>query len=166
MASPDGGAPATAAAPNDHPDIVAFPPLIASSAAVLSGLVQWLVPVPWPLSGVSRWWGLVPFAIAMAVVSAARRTMTAAGTNVRPDRPSTAIVDGGPYRYTRNPMYLSLMLLQVALALGTRWTWALWMLAPLFALYHFGVVLREERYLDAKFGEVYRAYRARVRRWL
>lgn len=92
--------------------------------------------------------------------------MTRAGTNVPTNRPTTAMVDKGPYRFTRNPIYLGMFggLFGLAIAFDT-----LWLLATLvlFALViRYGVVAREEAYLERKFGEAYRAYRKRVRRWL
>ena len=92
--------------------------------------------------------------------------MRRAGTNVRPDQPSTAIVSDGPFRFTRNPLYLSVATMFVGIALLANSAWFLVLLIPMGLLLHFGVVLREERYLDAKFGAPYKDYRARVRRYL
>jgi protein-S-isoprenylcysteine O-methyltransferase Ste14 len=91
--------------------------------------------------------------------------MHRAGTNVRPDRPSTALVESGPFRHSRNPLYVSVNLLCVAIAVLANVGWLFLLLIPMDLVLHFGVVLREERYLDAKFGEPYRAYRRRVRRY-
>ena len=76
------------------------------------------------------------------------------------------IVASGPFRYTRNPMYLSLLVVYVGGTLAFRLPWAMVLLVPVFLLLQFGVIIPEERYLDATFGEPYRAYRQRVRRWL
>ena len=92
--------------------------------------------------------------------------MRRVGTNVRPDRPSTAIVEDGPFHYTRNPLYLAVMTMFVGLAQMANSAWFLILLVPMALVLHYGVVRREERYLDAKFGEPYRAYRTRVRRYL
>ena len=93
-------------------------------------------------------------------------TMHRAGTNVRPDRPTTAIVVDGPFRYTRNPLYLATTGLYVGVSLLVDALWPLVLLPPMLAIIEWGVIRREERYLDAKFGDTYRAYRSRVRRWL
>ncbi len=92
--------------------------------------------------------------------------MKAAGTNVRPDRPALTIVRNGPYRFTRNPMYLSLCLLQLALGFVLDGWVPLLLAIPLLVTLHFGVVLREERYLEAKFGEQYLLFKREVRRWI
>ena len=109
--------------------------------------------------------------VALAVVSAslavwAVRVMKAAGTNVRPDRPALTIVRSGPYQWTRNPMYLSLCLLQLALGFVLDGWIPVLSAIPLMLILHFGVVLREERYLEAKFGEQYLAFKRGVRRWM
>jgi len=100
------------------------------------------------------------------IVLSARAQMVKAGTNVRPDLPSTAIVTGGPYRFTRNPMYLSLCLLNLGIGLMLRDLVPVFLTLVLVAVLQTGVIVREERYLEAKFGEVYASYRRRVRRWI
>ena len=92
--------------------------------------------------------------------------MKRAGTNVRPDRPSLAIVTDGPFRYSRNPLYLAGLGLYVAVALLVNTLWPFALLPVMLLILDRGIVRREERYLEAKFGGPYRAYRARVRRWI
>ena len=92
--------------------------------------------------------------------------MRRAGTNVRPDQPATTIVMGGPFRFTRNPLYVGTTGLYVGVALLVDALRPLVLLVPLLAIVEWGVICREERYLEAKFGDAYRTYRARVRRWL
>ena len=75
------------------------------------------------------------------------------------------IVATGPFRFTRNPMYLSLLVLYVGATFAFRLPWALVLLVPVFLALHFGVIIPEEQYLEATFGEPYRSYRRRVRRW-
>jgi len=109
--------------------------------------------------------------VVLTVVSAslaiwAGRIMKAAGTNVRPDRPALTIVRDGPYRFTRNPMYLSLCLLQLGLGFVLNGWMPLLSAVPLMLILHFGVILREETYLEAKFGEQYLAFKREVRRWI
>jgi protein-S-isoprenylcysteine O-methyltransferase Ste14 len=150
----------------DNPGVVAFPPLIFGVFAAVGIVLHFMAPVPllprWPARAVGIGLGLV----AGALASWARRVMVAAGTNIRPDLPALTIVRDGPYRFTRNPMYLSLCLLQVAIGfLLDDWV-ALVLVVPLAFVLHFGVILREERYLEAKFGEQYLAFKREVRRWL
>ena len=91
--------------------------------------------------------------------------MKRAGTNLRPDRPATVVVTDGPFRFSRNPLYLSLIALYLGITLLFDAFWPLVTLAPALAVMHWGAVLRKEQYLEAKFGDEYRAYKARVRRW-
>jgi len=92
--------------------------------------------------------------------------MHRAGTNVRPDRPATALVTGGPFRFSRNPLYLSLITLYVGITLLFDALWPLILLVPVLAFVHWGIVKREEHYLELKFGDAYRDYKTRVRRWI
>ena len=91
--------------------------------------------------------------------------MLRARTNIDPYKPATALVTGGPYRFTRNPIYVAMTLLYVGAALSFRIIPALILLPIALLLLQFGVIRREERYLEAKFGDRYRQYRSRVRRW-
>ena len=93
-------------------------------------------------------------------------TMTRAGSNVPTNRPTTTIVESGPYRFTRNPIYLGMFGSLVGLAIAFDNLWLLAMLVPFALVIRYGVVAREEVYLERKFGEPYRGYRRRVRRWL
>ena len=151
---------------HDHPGVIAFPPFIGAGAVVLAGLLQWIFPLSWPFPWCSRWVGVGVALAGVACAAAARREMSRVGTNVDPGKPTLAIATQGPYRVSRNPMYLSLALFQLGVAIGARWMWGIAMLVPYFAVIHWGVVLREEAYLTGKFGDTYRDYRARVRRYL
>ena len=99
------------------------------------------------------------------IVMGARR-FQAAGTNVPPNLPTTALVVDGIYRRTRNPLYLGATLVYLGLGVGAGSLWAIGLVVPLLWVINTGVIAREERYLERKFGEAYRAYKARVRRWV
>lgn len=155
---------------NDTPETaqVLIRPPLAWALAVIAGLVlDWLAPLPflpedWPAGLL----GAVVFALALALAIWAIDTMTRAGTNVPTNRPTTAIVESGPYRFTRNPIYLGMFggLIGLGIAFDNPW---LLLLMALFALViRYGVVAREEAYLERMFGDAYRGYRRRVRRWL
>ena len=159
---------------NDTPataQVIIRPPL-AWALAVLAGLVlDWLVPLPFlPADLPARWprsmLGALVFVLAVALAVWAIVAMTRAGSNVPTNRPSTTIVEGGPYRFTRNPIYLGMFAGQIGLAIASDNLWLLMMLAPFALVIRYGVVAREEAYLERKFGDVYRGYRLRVRRWL
>lgn len=154
----------------DTAGVIAPPPLLFLAFLALGLLLDWLLPGRlWPvdLSGYLRWGvGLVPILGGIALAVAAERSFRRVGTDVRPWRPSTALALAGPYRFTRNPMYLGLLLVLLGAALGSDGPWLLLQLVPLTLCLHFGVVRREEAYLERKFGEPYRQLKVRVRRWL
>ena len=154
----------------DTPDtaqVIIRPPL-ALGLAVIAGLaLNWLVPLPFlPADLPTGWLGAMVFVLALALVSWAIVTITRAGSNVPTNLPTITIVESGPYRFTRNPIYLGMFLGLIGLAIAFDNLWLLMMLVPFALVIHYGVVAREEAYLEPKFGDVYRGYRSRVRRWL
>jgi protein-S-isoprenylcysteine O-methyltransferase Ste14 len=125
------------------------------------------MPLPFvPAAVPAGWLGGAVFVSALALFAWAITTITRAGSNVPTNMPTTSIVATGPYRFTRNPIYLGMMLGLVGLAIAFDSLWLLMTLVPFFLVIRYGVVAREEAYLERKFGQVYRRYRARVRRWL
>jgi protein-S-isoprenylcysteine O-methyltransferase Ste14 len=125
------------------------------------------MPLPFVPAGVpAGWLGGAVLVAAVALFAWAIATIMRAGSNVPTNRPTTSIVDTGPYRFTRNPIYVGMMLALVGLALAFDSLWPLVTLVPFALVIRYGVVAREEAYLERRFGEVYRRYRANVRRWL
>ena len=152
--------------PPDNPGVIAFPPLIWLVNAVISVVVHLFIRVPIMSYGICLVCGIVFIILAPTLAMLALRTMKAAGTNVHPSEPALALVRGGPFRFTRNPMYLALCLVQVAFGFFLNdWITVLFVV-PLALVLHYGVVLREERYLAAKFGEPYLQFKREVRRWI
>jgi protein-S-isoprenylcysteine O-methyltransferase Ste14 len=151
----------------DTAQVVVRPP-IAWLLAVLVGLVlDWLMPLPFmPAALPAGWLGGAVFVVAVALLAWAIATITRAGSNVPTNMPTTTIVDTGPYRFTRNPIYLAMLLGLVGLALAFDSLWLLAVLVPFALVIRYGVVAHEEAYLERKFGDGYRRYRSRVRRWL
>ena len=149
----------------DHPGVIAWPPLIFSAHTVAGGIAHWLWPVDllpaWP----ARFMGALLVIVAGGLAIWAKRWLERTGTNIKPSLPTIAIVSDGPYRHTRNPMYLSLCLLHLGIALLLNGVLPALFLIPLVITLHFGVVRREERYLAGKFGADYLSYQRRVRRW-
>ena len=156
------------AAKGDTPGVIAPPPLLFLGALAVGAALDFgLLRVSTGLPGSIRFGaGAVVTAAAIGLAAGALLRFHRAGTAAEPWRPSTALVTDGVYRFTRNPMYLALALLYFGLALAMDSVVALVLLPPLLALVQVGVVSREERYLEGKFGDEYRRYRARVRRWL
>jgi protein-S-isoprenylcysteine O-methyltransferase Ste14 len=86
-------------------------------------------------------------------------------TSLRPDQPSTAVVQTGPYRYSRNPMYVAMAAVQLGVAIWLNNFWILLMLIPAIVTTSV-IIAKEERYLEGQLGTEYTRYRASVRRWL
>ena len=112
------------------------------------------------------WAAVVVLAAGLIIGLLAAGLFRRAGTDVKPWRSSTALVTDGPYRWTRNPMYLGMCLVYVGLAIAADSLAALLLLIPVLIIIQTQVIAREERYLEGKFGDEFRAYTARVRRWL
>ena len=102
----------------------------------------------------------------MALAIWAIMTFSRAGTRVETVKPTTAIVANGPYRWTRNPIYLGMMLGLVGLAIAFDTLWLLVALIAFYLVIRYGVVAREEVYLERTFGSMYLDYKSRVRRWI
>lgn len=143
-----------------------FPPLLYLATLAVGLLLHWLVPRhPLPPTA-ARLLGAALVGASAVLGRWGERTMHRAGTNVDPRQPALELVEDGPFRFSRNPLYLALTGLYLGITLLVNAVWPLLLLLPLLAVVRWGIVGREERYLEAKFGEPYRAYRARVRRWL
>ncbi|MDO8597648.1 MAG: isoprenylcysteine carboxylmethyltransferase family protein [Sulfuricaulis sp.] len=153
---------------SDTAGVIAPPPLLAL-AAVVAGLgLDRLAPLGLPamLPPLPRYaLAAALFALTALVSLRAVRAFGRAGTEVKPWRPSTALVTSDIFAHTRNPMYWGLGLLILAIAIGLASAWTLIALAVFALVIHFGVVLREERYLEAKFGDAYRRYKTEVPRY-
>src|SRR5262245_42720269 len=147
----------------DTANVIIRPP-IAWAVAVLAGLaLNWLMPLPFvPAAVPAGWLGTIVFALALALFAWAIATITRSGSNVPTSLPTTTIVETGPYRFTRNPIYLGMVLGLISLAIAFNSLWLLLTLVPFALAIRYSVVAREEAYLERKFGEAYRRYRARV----
>ena len=152
-----------------HAGVIAPPPLIFFGFLLLGWVIDqtWLhLAFPAIDDGLRKGAALVLIVGGLMLEMWAGGLFKKAGTNVVPWSPSTALVIDGPYRYSRNPMYLGFTLTYVGLALGLETPSAMILLIPCLALMTWGVILREERYLAGRFGAPYEDYRKRVRRWL
>ena len=142
------------------------PPLVYLGAIALGLLLQFAWPVRLVSRAVSGPLGGTAVLVAVALFLSAVRTFRTAGTPVPGNRPTTTIVRTGPYRYSRNPIYLSFSLLQLGVACWVNSFWLLVTLMPAVALMSCVVIPREEHYLESRFPSDYLPYKASVRRWL
>jgi protein-S-isoprenylcysteine O-methyltransferase Ste14 len=151
----------------DSPDIIVLPPVLVGGTLLLGIGLNYLV---WPTTLLpivpARVLGVCLFITSGLLAHSAQRAMMRVGTNVLPTRPTLALALDGPYRYTRNPLYLAAIGVALAVSLWVNGVFPLVLLAPMILILQRGIVLREEQYLLQKFGAEYEAYRSRVPRWL
>jgi protein-S-isoprenylcysteine O-methyltransferase Ste14 len=152
----------------DTPGVIVFPPLILLAVLVLGLVLDYLRPLgivdtlPRILRSIV---GIALFLFGASLVVRVRRAFEAAGTNIRPDQPTNALVTDGLFAHARNPVYLGGLTALLGLALILNSDWMVILIVPAFLVLHYGVVLREERYLQRKFGAPYLAYKQSVPRY-
>ncbi len=153
----------------ETPKLIARPPLIFLGALLAGFIADRLLPVPFDVSGTgpAPWIiGGALIVIGLALAASGMRNFGRAGTPVRSIRPTSALVTTGIHGLTRNPIYVGMFLIYGGIGIAAESPWILMLLPPLAAAIRYGVVAREEAYLDRRFGDAYRDYKARVRRWL
>ena len=150
----------------DNPGVVTPPPLIFAGALTLGLLANRLYPVGFLPRGLARLLGLPLIVGGLAIGLLGFREMRRAGTNVQTRKPTTAIVTGGPYRFTRNPLYLGMTSIYCGISALANALPPLLLFPLVLHVMRRGVIEREERYLERKFGDEYLRYKRRVRRWL
>jgi protein-S-isoprenylcysteine O-methyltransferase Ste14 len=157
----------------DTAGVIVPPPILFLGALALGAALDWLWPMPIALTLNGLGVGPVRLLLAgcflvagVVVLGVAVRQFRRAGTHVPTWQPTTALVTGGLYGRSRNPIYLGLIAAYLGLAILVDSPWALALLLPAVAVLRYGVVAREERYLETKFGQAYRDYMAQVRRWI
>ena len=149
--------------------VIARPPLLLFAALLIGFAADRLLPLPFPIPGTDLAYMItgVLTLIGVAVFSAGIRNFSRAGTPVQGTKPTRALVTTGIHGWTRNPIYLGMFLLYAGVGVATRNPWILILALPLAVMIRFGVVAaREEAYLERRFGDAYRDYKAHVRRWL
>ena len=145
---------------------VVRPPLVYGAAIVTGLLLEFGWPLPFLPRLLAALLGSALVAVAVVVFSYSIRTFQTAGTPVPGNKPTTVIVRTGPYRFSRNPIYLAFSIFQLGIA---SWVNSVWLIATLMVaigLMVAVVIPREERYLERRFGADYVDYKRFVRRWL
>jgi protein-S-isoprenylcysteine O-methyltransferase Ste14 len=145
-------------------------PILFFPAAILVGLVlDRLLPVPFAIPGANGMLWIVGgclIVIGLALFAAGVRNFSRAATPLPTNQPARVLVTTGIYRWTRNPIYLGFLLMYGGIGVAAQSPWILILTLPIAITVRYGVVAREEAYLERRFGDSYRDYKARVRRWL
>jgi protein-S-isoprenylcysteine O-methyltransferase Ste14 len=151
------------------PGLIARPPLLFLAALLLGFVWDRLLPLPFPVPGTDPVHWIIGGSlslIGLALAVAGIRNFSQAGTPVQSIKPTRALVTTGIHGWTRNPIYLGMFLLYGGIGVAAQSPWVLLITVPLAITIRYGVVAREELYLERRFGDAYRDYKARVRRWL
>ncbi|HSM19382.1 MAG TPA: isoprenylcysteine carboxylmethyltransferase family protein [Hyphomicrobiales bacterium] len=150
----------------DTAGVLLPPPVIFLAGLAIGLAAEWLWPAPLLPQTLQYAVGISLMALSAVIAALGFREFFRHRTPVEPYKPTESIITSGPFRYSRNPLYLSLTLLYAGTAFAVDGVWIAVLLVPVLILLHDGVILREEAYLERKFPDVYPAYKARVRRWL
>ena len=153
-------------AAHDNAGVVARPPLIYLCSIFIGLALQFVWPLKVLPAALEATLGESLMLVAIVLFTLSVRQLLAAGTAIQTHRPTTTILRTGPYRLSRNPIYLSFTLLYIGIGVWVNSAWLLAMLIPTLVVVSYGVIAREERYLAQKFGDEYLRYKASVRRWL
>ena len=149
------------------PNIVAQPPGVYLVAVLGGATIEQFI---WPLSFGLGWiGGILGLLIGIGGVALTMNAMQAfrkAASSPHPLHMPSVLVETGPFARTRNPLYLGTLLMVLGLAIGANLPWVVAAAVPAMLVIHYGIVVREEAYMEELFGDAYRAYRRRVRRWV
>lgn len=151
---------------NDSPGILIPPPLVFAIGLIAGGVLTWFFPIAAPAVLVRSVIGGILVTIGLATLLSVYIAMRRAKTNIEPWKPTTTIIESGFYRYSRNPIYVAMAVTYAGVAVTFALVWSFVFLPVCLLFIHFFQILPEERYLEAKFGSNYVAYRSRVRRWI
>lgn len=151
----------------DHANVIMIPPLLFVPSLVLGWLLHQWRPIrilPELTVTTIAGWGLVIISIGLVIWAVREFRIATEPVNVY--QPTNTIVPSGPYEFSRNPMYLAMAILYLGITVLVNSLWLLILLLPALWLVHYGVIIREEHYLQEKLGDEYARYKAKVRRWL
>jgi protein-S-isoprenylcysteine O-methyltransferase Ste14 len=152
----------------DTPNVLIFPPLIPLSALVVGVVLNFFMPLGLLVHVLFLGRivvGAIAFVVGTGMVIGANRIFQRIGTNVRPSQPTLALATNGIFTWTRNPMYVGGSLALLGMGIGFALDWVILLLVVSLPLLHYGIILREEHYLERKFGDEYRRYKTNVPRY-
>ena len=150
----------------DHAGVAFHPPLLLLSAIVLGFAARWVAPLSFLPVVISGTAGPIISGVSLVLFFWAVYSMRSGGASIPTGEPTERIILSGPYSFSRNPIYLAMLLLQIGIGFWANSLWFLLFAALSVALLVWGVISREELYLERKFGADYVAYKTQVRRWL
>ncbi len=150
----------------DKAGVVAPPPLIYLGPLIFGLLLNRRLPIPFLPRRMARSLGWSLLGGGVLLIGWFEWVMRQARTPANPYKPVLHMVTQGPFRYTRNPAYLSMTMIYTGIASFANALWAILLLPVALQVVRRGVIEREERYLERKFGEEYLLYKAQVRRWI
>lgn len=151
----------------DHANVVVHPPILWVVLVAIGYGLDFLLPLPFlPLAFPSIWVGVAVWLAGFALAAVAIAQFRRAGTDVQTHTPTARIVDTGIFAWSRNPIYVGAHIGVIGVAVALDSLWILAALVPFYLVIRYGVVAREEAYLERKFGEAYLAYKGQVRRWI
>ena len=151
----------------DHADVHILPPLLFLGSIALGVLLQFAVALRLAAgSGLRVPIGLALVALGVAPIVWAIRWMSRTQQDPDPRKPTPELIAGGPFRFSRNPIYVGMTLIQTGVGVALGNLWVLLLIAPTLFILQRGVIEKEEAYLERRFGDSYARYRATVRRWL
>lgn len=151
---------------SDHASVAFSPPMLLMASIAVGFVLRWVEPLPFLPDSVALILGPILTVAAFGLAGWSMPTLLKGGASIPTSEPTDAIVSVGPFRFSRNPIYVSMVLLVLGLGIWSNSLWFVVLAAIAGVLLNYGVIVREERYLERKFGGEYEAYRSRVRRWL
>lgn len=150
----------------DHAGVKILPPKVLFACVLASLCADFLYPLPFDSGVAGRIAGVLLGVFGIVVMSWSAGLLVKHGSNIPPNQPTTALVFDGLYRFSRNPIYIAFLLCYLSLALLFDSLWFICFAVPLWGFLRYGVIAREEAYLERKFGVDYLNYKQRVRRWI
>lgn len=152
----------------DNAGVIFPPPFIFLTILMVGLILDWILPLATDLgnAGLMALGGGVLIAAGLAIMLTSVRNFTRAGTTLPPNQAVTALVTDGLHGYSRNPIYVGMTILYLGFGIALQSVWTFIFVVPLLLIMRYGVIAREESYLERKFGQVYLDYKASVRRWI
>jgi protein-S-isoprenylcysteine O-methyltransferase Ste14 len=151
----------------DHADVRILPPLLFLGGVAVGVVLHWIVALPFATGSALRVvLGLGLVALGIGAMAWTLVWMHRTHQDPDPRTPSPELIVGGPFRFSRNPIYVGMTLVQAGIGVALGNLWIVLLLAPTLWILTRGVIEKEEAYLERRFGNAYAGYRARVRRWL